>query len=394
MISIRATRILTADSPARAGWVSIDHGVITDVTDRPPAGAELRDYGDVDVLPGLIDLHADTLAEKSFPRPSSEYPLPAALAEFDLDAAAHGITCPFLCVALEEEASKHRSVARAEHIVTAVAATRPTLLTDLRIHLRVDVTGTQTGPTAARLAQAHPALIRMISYMDHTPGQGQYPDESTWRASYAASDHATTDELDRRLAAKRAGAAHAAEVRAQLAATAHQTGAILASHDDDSAETIARATDLGVTICEFPVTLAAARAARTRGMGIVMGAPNARRGSSHLTNLSAREALTAGCLDILVCDYHPPSLLAAAYALARDGLCTWAQAITLVTANPARLVGLTDRGQITPGTGADLIVARARPHPEVLSTWVAGTEVFRRATRDASPGAATVGASR
>ncbi len=137
------------------------------------------------------------------------------------------------------------------------------------------------------------------------------------------------------------------------------------------------AHDLGARIVEFPVNVEAAREARRLGLSVVMGAPNARGGSSHHGNLSARAALRDGVLDILASDYHPPSLLAAAYALAADGVCSWAEALALVTTAPARAARLEHRGDIAPGMHADLAaVGRRQGLPSVHQVWVDGKEVF------------------
>ena len=83
-----------------------------------------------------------------------------------------------------------------------------------------------------------------------------------------------------------------------------------------------------------------------------------------------------GWLSALASDYHPPSLLAAAYGLADERLCSWPEALELVTAAPARLAGLTDRGAIAPGLRADLVAVRRRGGlPSVCGVWVAGRRV-------------------
>jgi alpha-D-ribose 1-methylphosphonate 5-triphosphate diphosphatase len=209
--------------------------------------------------------------------------------------------------------------------------------------------------------------------MDHTPGQGQYADESDWRNYYTSVVGASADELEERLAMKRAGQSGADYARSQVALVAGRIGAALASHDDDSPASVQRALDLGARISEFPVNLEAAQAARQAGLGVVMGAPNARRGGSHLANLSARQALEAGCLDVLASDYHPPSLLAAIYMLADDGACSWAEAAGLATANPAQLAKIGDRGCLAPGMQADMLaVARRGGQPVVAQVWIEG----------------------
>ena len=56
----------------------------------------------------------------------------------------------------------------------------------------------------------------------------------------------------------------------ELAEAARTCGAVLASHDDDSAADIDRARALGVTIAEFPMSLEAATAARKADFQVVM----------------------------------------------------------------------------------------------------------------------------
>ncbi len=55
--------------------------------------------------------------------------------------------------------------------------------------------------------------------------------------------------------------------------------------------------------------------------------------------------------------------------------CTQAQAIAAFSANPARVLGLTDRGIIARAARADLVMLSAQG--EVLSTFVAGKQVYK-----------------
>ena len=109
----------------------------------------------------------------------------------------------------------------------------------------------------------------------------------------------------------------------------------------------------------------------------VMGAPNIVRGGSHSGNVAALELASHGLLDILSSDYVPASLLHAAYLLGRQPDWNLSRAIATVSVNPARAVGLADRGAIAVGQRADLAQAREQDGiPLVRQVWNAGRRVF------------------
>jgi alpha-D-ribose 1-methylphosphonate 5-triphosphate diphosphatase len=149
-------------------------------------------------------------------------------------------------------------------------------------------------------------------------------------------------------------------------------GLALASHDDRTVEEIAENAADGIRISEFPVTMAAAKAAKRAGMQVIAGAPNIVRGGSHSGNVSAAELVREQALDAFASDYVPASLIEAAFQCARSGM-TLPNAVALIADRPARLAGLLDRGRIAPGLRADLV--RLRLHetlPVVRRVWRSG----------------------
>ncbi|HHB81572.1 MAG TPA: alpha-D-ribose 1-methylphosphonate 5-triphosphate diphosphatase, partial [Aliiroseovarius sp.] len=151
-------------------------------------------------------------------------------------------------------------------------------------------------------------------------------------------------------------------------------GVAMASHDDDTVAKAELMADIGAVISEFPVTIEAAQTAYDRGLMIAMGAPNAMRGQSYSGNLSARAAHAAGLLQILAADYHPAAIWPAIRALAENDPDGLAGAVRLASANPARALGLTDRGEIAPGKRADLVIVDNRDR--VVKTLREGRVVF------------------
>ena len=355
--------------------VVIDGGVITDVTDHVPAGAVHQHHDGATLMPGMVDLHSDCLEDLMAPRPTATLDPEDGLVHLDTLVASHGVTTNYICVGLLKHEGEGRTVQNAARILRALAELKPHLRVDHRVHLRVDVV-MPVVDLAEPLFDLHP--IDMVSYMDHTPGQGQYPDIERWRTQivgFLPPGVGPDDVLEEH---RRAGTDPEAN-RGRVAELALRRGAVLAAHDDDTVERVEQAKGFGAQISEFPVTAEALKAAiATDELGTVMGAPNARRGVSHSGNLSAREAIAMGGLDALASDYHPPSMLGAAQSLHRADVCGEAEALALVTSGPARIAGITDRGLIAPGRRADLVVVTETPtgQPVVRQTIAAGRAAF------------------
>ncbi len=164
--------------------------------------------------------------------------------------------------------------------------------------------------------------------------------------------------------------------RRALAALGRARGLPQASHDDGTLAHIEEARELGMTIAEFPTTVEAAAAARQHEMAVVMGAPNVVRGGSHSGNISAGALAAEGLLDILSSDYAPVSLLHAAFLLHGAGGMALPEAVAKVSRNPARALGLDDRGEIAPGKRADLArVCIVNGLPVPRQVWRAGSRV-------------------
>jgi alpha-D-ribose 1-methylphosphonate 5-triphosphate diphosphatase len=111
-------------------------------------------------------------------------------------------------------------------------------------------------------------------------------------------------------------------------------------------------------------------------MRIIAGAPNVVRGGSHSGNVSAIELAKLGHLDALSSDYVPVSLLHSAFLLQDHVGDDLPGAVCKVTATPAEMVGLTDRGEIAEGLRADLIqVHDSLDAPVIRQVWREGARV-------------------
>jgi alpha-D-ribose 1-methylphosphonate 5-triphosphate diphosphatase len=214
--------------------------------------------------------------------------------------------------------------------------------------------------------------------MDHTPGQGQFKDIEAYRnylkRTYSKSEQEVDDILERKLGSTE----EALERMRTLVRHAQQQGVSVASHDDDSTARVRAMQELGIGISEFPINLDTARAATKQGMATIFGAPNIVRGGSQSGSMRAIDAIEAGVADCLCADYAPATMLAGLYRVFRDTDLDQAAATRLVTSNPARAAGLTDRGSIVVGKRADLLAISERgDQPHVSQVWVAGRPTLR-----------------
>src|ERR1700733_12688234 len=366
-------RIVLADRVIERGWIALAEGRIAEFGEgNAPDGGE--DAGGDLVMPGLIELHTDHLEAHFEPRPKVYWDPIAAVVSYDSQLATSGITTVLdsLRVGRDDDI---RDGGMAEAITTARDA--GLLRSDHFLHLRCEI------PMPNMLDEMHVLVgrpdVRLMSLMDHTPGQRQFRDEGKLRDYYRGKGPGKTDaELDALFAQRFAYQKKYAEANMRdIVALAHHYGIPLASHDDTIGENVTDAIRDHVSVAEFPTTMEAARGLHQAGIGILMGAPNVVRGGSHSGNIAAVDLPREGFLDILSSDYIPSSLLMAALQLPRRvPAIDLASAIRTVTRTPAEAVGLADRGEIAIGKRADLIrVHVARDVPVVRSVWREGRRV-------------------
>jgi alpha-D-ribose 1-methylphosphonate 5-triphosphate diphosphatase len=197
---------------------------------------------------------------------------------------------------------------------------------------------------------------------------------------YAERNQRFSDaEFDAVIAQRRADQqAFAIPHRAAIVKASRTLHLPLASHDDTLVTDVEAAVAEGVSMSEFPTTVEAAQAARQHGMAIIMGGPNMVKGGSHSGNVSAAELAKADLLDIFSSDYVPSSLLLATFMLAELAGWSLPKAVRTVTCNPARAIGLQDRGQVAVGQRADLLRVRINRAgmPSVLQTLYGGQRAF------------------
>ena len=363
-LCIAGGRVLRPDGFAEAE-LAMAGGTIAD---RPQGEALRLDARGWLVLPGIVDLHGDAFERQLQPRPGVNFPAGLALADTERQLLANGITTAFHGVTLSwEPGLRGLETWRA---LTAALSGRAWVC-DMRLHLRWEAFNLDALPVA--LADIAAGRVGLLAFNDHTPEILPRLDNPAKAAKYAERAGVSVADLRRIGAAAAAREAEVAGALMQLAEAARAAGLPMASHDDDSLQGRAAFRALGAAISEFPMTEAIARAARAAGDWVAMGSPNVVRGGSHLGWISAGAMAEAGVCRVLTSDYFYPCLLHAPFVLAARGVLDLPSAWALVSTNPADAAGLADRGRLTAGARADVVVvAPDSDGPRVVATIAAG----------------------
>ena len=334
------------------------------------------------LMPGMVEVHTDNFERHLMPRPKVRWDDAPALLAHDAEIAAAGITTVLDALGVGEADPESVRGSEWDSVLNCIAefSERGTLRADHLLHVRCELPAPNTLELFAPFV-GNP-MVRMISLMDHTPGQRQWENlEHAW-IYFSGKKGWSREKFDERVAMSiELQSLYAQPHRAYFTAYCKEHQIALASHDDTTVAHVEQAFVEGATVCEFPTTVAAAQAARDRNMLTIMGGPNVVRGGSHSGNVSAIELAQLGLMDILSSDYVPGSLLSAVVRLTETAGLTLPQAVALVSRNPAKSIGLNDRGSIAPEMRADLVqmrittLANGRQQPIVRAVWRGGVRV-------------------
>ena len=363
------------------GSVKITDGVIESIDSGFCNATNALDFGGDFLLPGFVELHTDNLEQELEPRPGVFWPdtLTSVLAH-DATMISAGITTVLDAVALGEYFDGPSRMRMLEMSLRSLRKARSTglLKADHRLHLRCEYSDPKVMELLA--PNIDEDVLMLISLMDHTPGQRQFTDTDKFRTYFKKgwSDEEYS-KIEEKLIATQTDCA--ARHRQQIVEMCHARNIPIASHDDTTPEHIEQAVAERIAISEFPTTKKAAALAREAGISIVMGGPNVVRGGSHSGNVAASDLAQAGLLDILSSDYVPGSLVSGAFALHTKLGMPLPEAVSKITRNPARIIGLNDRGEIREGMRADMVrVREIEAIPAVLQTWSVGAPTNREIT--------------
>lgn len=347
------------------------------------------------LMPGFIDLHSDNIERVAQPRPQSLIDFDIAIREQEKQLVCQGITTMYHSLTIAHSAENKASEAKDKMNLRTPENHKKLVdvirkhndgdhLIHHRFHCRYDITNTKGYDLLIEFIKNRD--MQLMSFVDHTPGQGQYRDLEFFKKNIMGNDQ--FDEEKDKILRERMNAAKITSEQIETAAKmAKEAGIPMASHDDDSIEKLDYVMEhLGVNICEFPIELGVAKEAHNRGLMVVVGANNILMGRSHSNNLSALEAIKNDCADILVSDYFPASLLHAVFKIANEKVLPLHKAVNMVTYNPACAVGIGDKtGSIEEGKIADLLIVEMKSTmPVIHAAFVDGKKVLNLGYREST----------
>ncbi|WP_028975257.1 phosphonate metabolism protein PhnM [Spirochaeta cellobiosiphila] len=330
------------------------------------------------ILPGLIDVHSDYIEQIAAPRPSSVMDFSIALKEAERNLIGQGITTMYHSLSFYQSWKFDDKVIRqASHTRRFVELIdrlrRKNSLIRHRFHARFEIDSLDRVEELEDYIKSD--MVHLLSFMDHTPGQGQYRNLEVYKKFIKGYRKLSEEEADEVI--KRTQTAQKLPITAiqELAQLAISRGVPVASHDDDTIDKLHLNKELSLNISEFPITMEVAKEARRLGFYTVAGAPNILLGGSHSGNLSAAEAILEGAIDTLCSDYYPAAMIHCIFKLHDDYGLSLPEALNLVSLNPAKAVGLEDRlGSLEAGKEADVLVLHLNDEklPLITSVYVQG----------------------
>ena len=340
--------------------------------------AQLIDARGGYISPGFIDIHSDYIETIASPRPTSMMDFNISLREAEKILISHGITTMFHSLSFyREDVFTHKPMRNPQNIqrmVDAIDATHHELhLIRHRLHARFEIDNIDEVDRLVKNIEDD--KVHLLSFMDHTPGQGQYRNLEVYRETLKGYRNISDDAVNVIIAERQSTEFLTIEKIKEVADIALAKGIAIASHDDDNIKKLDLVKTFGTTISEFPITLDVALKAKEIGLYTIAGAPNVLLGGSHSGNLSAAEAIGHDCVDILCSDYYPAALLHSIFDLHEKHGNDLHKMFMMVTLNPAKAVRMDDElGSIKVGKKADILVIERMDdgYPMLTATMVNG----------------------
>lgn len=329
------------------------------------------------ILPGLIDIHSDVIEKVISPRKGTVFNNTIAVNEIDKQLACQGITTTLhsISFAATTISNNKRSLSLENmfDLCDLIHDQKHNLLINHKFHARLELNTYSIYEKL--LLYISEGKIQELSFMDHSPGQGQYRDLDAFRkiiySQYGKITDRQAEQIIKICKNKPKFDEHQLNT---LIIKARENKVPIAYHDVECKSQIDMMVKKGIKICEFPLNSEVANYARKNNIFSVVGSPNIVLGRSHNNNISAKDLISDKSANIICSDYFSTTLLISVFVLFNEKICSLPEAVKLVTINPAKAIGIDEKyGSISKGKIADIIIVNCDDKtPRVRATFVKG----------------------
>jgi len=175
-------KIITPDAVVEGKKLLIHNDRIVGIVDGADVSHPPKNTVDAHgryIMPGIIDVHSDNLEQYVQPRPTSQVDFEFALRICERNLLCAGITTMYHSIALFKDEFFGKSPLRTKENVQIIADLLASIhrrdhLIRHRCHLRVEIDNLEAFDITRDMIEQ--GKVHQISFMDHTPGQGQYKD--------------------------------------------------------------------------------------------------------------------------------------------------------------------------------------------------------------------------
>ena len=217
------------------GWVLIEDELITGyghAHTRPQRATQVHNVAGNYVLPGVIDLHCDAIEKQIQPRPGVIIDESVAFYTTDRILACSGITTELHSLSLDDAEFGVRNEEFVRNFIAQIASADQRIVNHL-VHCRVEVSSERGVTSLAQVIDS--PYLKLVSIMDHSPGQGQYPTDESFRYYVAKTTGRNDAEIDAIIQKKHALRESIPQRVQEVIQLAHAHHIPLATHDDDTA---------------------------------------------------------------------------------------------------------------------------------------------------------------
>ena len=374
MLTIYSDKIVQDDA-LRSGYIHIAEGRIHKITDEIDHN-EYLDMSGRFILPGLINIKSEQIARESQIKINSKFPFAKIFREVEARYASAGITTLFHSIPLlsgryREDFTKGPNMAREIKTLAQHAN-----LIDHRLHMTFQLGFMESMDKVKEMLETN--ILSYISYTGYCRSEEERYRE-VYYEEYIQRVMGLGEETRRRMVerVRELRSESNLEELAYMLKYAHYKGLKVGSPELSVITKLEFLEHHGINIIENPTLDEASKFGDDNDKMIMMDILSLNKQLNKTYQNQIINAIKAGHIDILASDMRPHDMLIYVFELSKEiGL---AEAIALVTKNPALVLELPDRGQIKEDLRADLIVVNILDEVPVVEMTISNGKVVYNA---------------